>query len=148
MKKTFKIEGAYYPPHIGEKMQAFLNKNIGKNALIELRTVRNIRSIQQNKALHLWFDQIAYAMRDKGMESYFTIGNKKMRREITPIQVKYNIFHQIMKAETGKDSTKKLTTKELCTCAQILIDNCFPMWDICVHFPSEKELQFKLKYNL
>ena len=70
------------------------------------------RTLKQNKALHLWFTQLAQNLNDHGMDMRRTL---KPGVDIpwTPETVKEYIFRPIMRAQLNKSSTTELTTKEI-----------------------------------
>lgn len=100
---------------------------------------------QQRKALHLWFSQLAEALRDEGHDM-----RKVMSYPIIPTKesVKEMIFKPILLAMYGKKSTKDLNKqKEIDTCVDVIVKTFGEMGIIIPAFPSleEKSLEAYLK---
>lgn len=69
-----------------------------------------VRTNQQSKALHLFFDQLADVLNDQGMYIGQTI---RVDAEWSGERIKELIWREVMIATTGKKTTTKLTTKEI-----------------------------------
>lgn len=70
------------------------------------------RTLAQNRALHLWFGQLADELNGQGFDMRRTL---KAHVDIpwNAETIKEFIFRPIMKAQLNKDSTTELTTKEI-----------------------------------
>ena len=72
------------------------------------------RTLDQNAALHTWFRDIAEVFCDNGWTvDYILTHHAKAEIPWDEDLVKKIIYHKVMKAMTGKDSTAKLDKKEL-----------------------------------
>lgn len=94
------------------------------------------RTLQQNKALHLWFEQIADVLNEAGFEQKITIGTADVpwNKE----SVKW-MFKKIETAQFGKDHTSDLTTDELTKVSETL-NRVLAEKGIHVPFPNQQEL--------
>ena len=105
------------------------------------------RTTQQNKALHLYFDHLAKELNDSGYDI-----KKTLRNDVdvpwSPVTIKELIFRPIMKAQLGKDSTTKLTTKEIDLVINTLTRHLGEKLGIQVNFPSMESLLWEANENL
>ncbi len=69
------------------------------------------RTIQQNRALHLFCEQYADALNDAGLDMKRTL-KPEIAIPWTPENVKNHLFKPILKALTGKSSTTKMDTAD------------------------------------
>ena len=69
-----------------------------------------LRTKQQNKALHLWFNLVAEELNDKGYEQKITFGTKDCPWAKESVKA---IFKKIAKFQVEEFKTSKLTTKQL-----------------------------------
>ena len=99
------------------------------------------RTLKQNSALHLWFGLLAREMSIAGVPLFVTIGSRKMERLWNADTVKREIYHPVMKSITEKESTAKLTTKEVDQVAEPITQWLADEWKIIVPFPNEYERQ-------
>lgn len=78
---------------------------------IEIKRKGGARTIQQNRALHLFLTQLADTLNDAGFDMRAVL---KHDAEIpwTPIAAKDHLWRPIQKALTQKDSTTEITTIE------------------------------------
>ena len=72
----------------------------------DIKTVDEQRTIQQNKALHLWFRQKAKQCQDAGVTAQMAL-SKTIELEMSPEMMK-EIFREVMKAKEKKISTTQL----------------------------------------
>ncbi len=86
-----------------EQGLAFIKSKF-KFATVEVKN--STRTDKQNKALHLWFTQLATELKDKHIPIY-TVLTKRAEAEWTPTIVK-EIWRDIQKAMFDKKSTKQL----------------------------------------
>jgi len=80
--------------------------------MVETEKEAKQRTIQQNKALHVYFKLVADALNGAGMDMRAVL---KPGVEIpwSPITVKDYLWRSIQKLQLRKDSTTELTTKEI-----------------------------------
>jgi hypothetical protein len=103
---------------------------------VELSSVEDKkRTSAQNRALHLYFTQLAEALNNAGLD---------MRRTLRPDvdipwnseTVKEHLWRPIQKAELQKESTTKLSTKDIDAVYDTLNRHLGEKFDISVSFPS------------
>uniref|UniRef100_A0A6H1ZGI3 Uncharacterized protein n=1 Tax=viral metagenome TaxID=1070528 RepID=A0A6H1ZGI3_9ZZZZ len=105
------------------------------------------RTIQQNKALHKYFELIAKALNDSGQDMRAVL---KPEVEIpwSKESVKEFLWKPILKLQLGKDSTTKMTTKDI----DIIFDTFnrhISKFGVYEDFPSIDNLDAIIKaYNL
>jgi len=69
------------------------------------------RTNAQNKALHLWCEMLAYNLNEKGLNMRVVL-KPEIDIEWNKENVKKYLYHPIMQAVTGKDSTTELSTTD------------------------------------
>lgn len=103
---------------------------------IEMKEV-GTRTTRQNSAIHVYFELLARALSEAGLD---------MRKTLKPgveipwsgNTVKDYLFRPIMKAQTGKDSTTELTTKEIDAVYDTLNRHLDEKFGVTVGFPSNE----------
>jgi len=97
------------------------------------------RTIQQNKALHLFFILLADDLNSAGYDI-----KKTLRNDIdipwTPILVKELIWRKVQDAYLGKKSTTKLKTDEVSKVYDVINRYMGEKFGIDTQFPSIEEL--------
>lgn len=100
------------------------------------------RTLKQNNALHLMFDQLAEELNDMGAYIPKVI---KMEAQWDGERVKELIWREVQKSATGKVSTTMLTTKEIDEIFEI-IHQAFANKGIEIPpFPSVETLMMKMR---
>jgi hypothetical protein len=101
------------------------------------------RTLQQNKALHLYFTQLAEELNDAGLDM-----RKTLKPEVdipwTPENVKNHLWRPIQEAQLGKESTTKLSKKDVDKVYETLNRHLGEKLGVHVPFPSDEELLKKL----
>lgn len=100
------------------------------------------RTDSQNKALHLFFTQLAEELNSAGLD---------MRKTLKPDvdipwsgrTIKEYLWRPIMTAQTGKSSTTELTTKEIDLVFDTINRHLGEKLGIHLDFPSIESLMFK-----
>lgn len=104
------------------------------------------RTESQNKALHLYFTQLAKMLNDAGLDM-----RKVLKPSIsipwTSQTIKENLWKPIMKIQTGKSSTTEMTTKDINEVYDTLNRHLGEKFGIHVDFPSEESLINKSRIN-
>lgn len=103
---------------------------------LRMDEVKNERTYQQNRAMHLWFTRIAEAWEAAGVPFKIIAGEKVVDLPITPECVKYNLIHPIIKAMFNLDSTAKLTRDQVSELEQAVTDRVLIKNGLDVPFPS------------
>ena len=97
------------------------------------------RTIQQNRALHLYFTLLAEALNAAGLDM-----KKTLKPEIdipwTPGTVKDFLWKPVQKAILGKESTTELNTIEPSDVHDVLNRHLSEKFGISVEFPSLENL--------
>ena len=79
---------------------------------IKIEKIKKTRTSQQNRALHLWFTQLAEALNDAGWDI-----RKLIRKEVdiswSGISIKEYLWKPIQEVHLKKKSTTQLTTQEI-----------------------------------
>ena len=97
---------------------------------------RKRRTIQQNRALHLWFTQIAAALNDAGYSVAKTLTHD-IEIPWNPTLIKELIYRPVMLAMTGNQSTTELNTKDPSEIYEVLNRHIGEKLGIHVEFPSD-----------
>ena len=96
------------------------------------------RTIQQNKALHLYFTLLAEALNDAGLDM-----RKVLKPEVdipwTSITVKEFLWRPIQSLQLGKRSTTELTTKDIDTIFDT-VNRHIAKHGVHIPFPSIEEV--------
>jgi hypothetical protein len=100
------------------------------------------RTETQNKALHLYFTQLAETLNEAGLDMRKTL---KPEIEIpwSGKSIKEYLWRPIMKAQLQKDSTKDLTTKEIDLVFDTINRHIAEKFGLHLDFPSIESLMFK-----
>lgn len=100
MKFTITIETSTPIDYIVGKMKFY-----GK--VLDVEKTKETRTSQQNRALHLWYGQLAQALNEKHIGVRMIL-NEKVEVEWTPILIKEILWRKLQKAMFGKQSTRQL----------------------------------------
>lgn len=102
------------------------------------------RTLQQNRALHKWFDLLADDLNDAGLTMMKTL---KPQAEIpwSAITIKELLFKQIIKAMFNKEKTSELTAKELTQASEVLTKHLAEKFSLETSFPSLESLLYEEK---
>ena len=120
-----------------------------KGATVELKEKRKIRTDLQNRALHLFFEQVANELNSLGITFNYT-GLKGMEMELrfTKEIFKEFTWKPIQKVMFGTDSTKKLKRDQIDPIIEV-INKFFADRGVVVSFPNkfDQYLEFYEKKN-
>lgn len=86
----------------------FLESNDGNKVIVQIDRETGVRTGDQNRALHLYFEHLSQALNDGGFTFKFQLGDKTVELDWDKDLIKQNIWKPIQKAMTGKTSTTKL----------------------------------------
>ena len=110
-----------------------LSKNIVQSLIDNLP---HKRSSQQNKSLHLLFQNMAFELNRIGKEfTYNGIKGMEISTTYTPEIVKEFIWKKLQQSLYGKDSTTKLTTQDI-DAIFLILGKWFSEQGIIIDFPS------------
>ena len=105
-----------------------------------------MRTIQQNRALHLYFTQLAQELNDAGLDM-----RKTLKPEIaipwSPETIKEYIWRPVQMAQLRKQSTTELTSNEITKIWETLNRHLGESFGVYVPFPSEESLIDKNETN-
>ena len=98
------------------------------------------RSSQQNKSLHLLFNNISFELNRMGLQFTYR-GIKGMEIEVpyTPETVKDYLWRPLQQALIGKESTTKLTTEDINKIFETLAQ-WFSQQGVIIDFPSAETI--------
>ena len=94
------------------------------------------RTDQQNKAMHLYFQQVANALNDAGLTMEQTLQNLTMEIEWTKESVKEILWRTAQRRLLGKQSTRELNKQEDITRIYEVVNRFLAKMGIHVPFPS------------
>lgn len=108
-------------------------------------TGENTRTNPQNAAMHKFFTLLADALNDAGLDQRDVMAKMKEGLEIpwSRDTVKENLWKPIQNAMLGKDSTTKLTTKEVTDIYEILNRFTASRLGVSIPFPNKDELIYQ-----
>lgn len=102
---------------------------------IDMKETTNQRTVKQNSALHVFFELLAQALSDAGLDMKKTL---KPEAEIpwTAETVKEFLWKPLQKAQLNKVSTTELSTKEIDAVYDTLNRHLGSKFGVTVVFPS------------
>ena len=134
------VNGILIPVGIGE-YEDFLGKNDGNKYMLVEWTEEKQRTLNQNSALHLWFQLLAEALNDAGYDM-----RKVIREEIdipwSKDTIKKHIWKPVQEAQLGKKSTTQLSTKDIDQVYDTVNRAIGQRTGIHVPFPSIDSIEF------
>lgn len=89
----------------------YIEQNTVKDRILSKEQKK--RTIRQNSAIHLWFNELSRELNNAGVDVKVMVS--KLRVDCTPEMCK-DIFRAIGKEKYGITSTKELTTKQVQDC--------------------------------
>lgn len=105
------------------------------------------RTIAQNNALHLFFEQLAQVLNEEGLEMGTILSKFVLDIPATKSNIKEMIWKPIEQAMFEKKSTKELTTQEINQIYDV-INKFFAERGIAIpQFPSLESQSFEKEYN-
>lgn len=107
-----------------------------------VKGVMKNRTNQQNKALHLFFTQLADQLNSAGLDMKKTL-KENVDIPWQPSSIKEYLWRPIQLAATGKESTTELDSKEIDDIYDILNKHLGEKFSVNVAFPSVEELENK-----
>lgn len=120
---------------LGEDGQRFSNKiNIGEYALFKT-TNASKRTVTQNAAMHLYFEMLAVALNDAGLDMKKVL-TKKVDILWAKSSVKEYLWRPVQEAMTGKESTTELNTVEPSDIHAALDRHLAEKFGVSVRWPS------------
>jgi hypothetical protein len=137
MKLSAQIQNGKLIFDLNGKTQDFLTKHEGER--LEVVIQPKTRTLRQNNSLHLYFEQLAEALRDAGYDM------RSIIREGIPIpctayHIKESLWRPTQKQMLGKDSTTKLTTEEIDKVYDVINRAIGERFGIYVPFPCIENL--------
>ena len=107
-----------------------------KGAEVELKHLKNTRTLQQNKSLHLFFTMITEQLNELGIEyRYFGLKGQELELMYTPELVKLFFWKPIQVALFDFESTTKLTTEQMNKIIDVIV-KFFGDKGVVLEFPN------------
>jgi len=106
---------------------------------IEVTKWKKQRSDKQNRALHLWYGQLAKAMNENGFDMRAVI-KEDIDLTWSSYSVKESLWRPVQKQLFGKKSTKSLTTEDINAIYDIINKVVGERTGLHVPFPSIETL--------
>jgi hypothetical protein len=100
------------------------------------------RTLTQNKAIHLYFNHLSDELNNAGLDVQRTLTHD-VEIPWNPYLVKELIWKRILMAQLGKDSTTKMTTKEIDMVFETITRYLATNFGLSVDFPSIESLMMK-----
>jgi Ser-tRNA(Ala) deacylase AlaX len=125
--------------HNQAEIKRLLDFYNGKEVSVEIKQHRKTRTDRQNRALHLWFTQLARELNDNGQDMRQVI-SKEIDIAWSPYTVKEHLFRTTMKAMYGYKSTKQLKTNEIDKIFDVITKAIGERTGLFVPFPSLEQL--------
>jgi hypothetical protein len=94
------------------------------------------RTIQQNKALHKYFELLAKELNDAGLDMR-TVLKPEININWTEEMIKEHLWRPVQKLQFGKESTTELTTTEINKVWETLNMFLSEKFGVFVDFPHE-----------
>jgi len=113
----------------------FLSLIDGSNVVISIEKAESKRTLTQNAAIHKYFEIVASAFRQAGIDSK-VIFNEQVDVPVTAGVIKEGLWRPVQNALLEKQSTTKLTTKEVSEIYDIVNKHLGEKFGIHVPFPS------------
>jgi len=121
---------------------AFIKDQFQSGAILTYSIKQENRTERQNSAMHLWFRQIAEELNDCGCWVRHPFSDT-LEIPFTDVLVKEMLYKPIIKAMYDKNSTGKLTVRELSESAEVLVRWLSENKQVYVPFPQAIKDQLK-----
>ena len=121
---------------------AFIKDQLQSGSIITYSIKQESRTDRQNGAMHLWFRQIAEQLNDKGDWARHPYSDT-LEIPFTDVLVKEMLYKPIIKAMYDKNSTAKLTVRELSEAAEVLTRWLAQNRGVYIPFPQSIKDQLK-----
>jgi len=105
------------------------------------------RTIQQNKALHVLFQELADELNSHGLDMRKTL-NPGVDIPWNATTIKEYLWRPVQKAQLNKRSTTELTTKEIDMVFDTINKHIGEKFGLHIEFPSIESLMFKKEYGV
>ncbi len=117
----------------------YMEQNDGKSVVINIDRETGVRTPKQNDSLHLYFDHLAQALNEAGLDMKKVL-KPSVDIEWTKDNIKKYIWKPLQLAITGKKSTKELDkVNEIKTIYMTIHRHMVDKFKIDVDFPHEKD---------
>lgn len=121
---------------------AFIKDQFQSGTILTYSIKQENRTERQNSAMHLWFRQISEELNDCGCWVRHPFSDT-LEIPFTDVLVKEMLYKPIIKAMYDKNSTGKLTVRELSESAEVLIRWLSENKQVYVPFPQAIKDQLK-----
>ena len=114
------MEGQYFTAKTPEQLDDFMSElkeshDWSKSLAIQCEGMGGTRSLKQNNAIHLWFQQLASELNHAGINQLLVLEERSKGVEVvwTADAVKECLYKPLLNAMKGKASTKKMNKTEV-----------------------------------
>lgn len=121
---------------------AFIKDQFQSGTILTYSIKQENRTERQNSAMHLWFRQISEELNDCGCWVRHPFSDT-LEIPFTDVLVKEMLYKPIIKAMYDKNSTGKLTVRELSESAEVLVRWLSENKQVYVPFPQAIKDQLK-----
>jgi len=121
---------------------AFIKDQFQSGTILTYSIKQENRTERQNSAMHLWFRQISEELNDCGCWVRHPFSDT-LEIPFTDVLVKEMLYKPIIKAMYDKNSTGKLTVRELSESAEVLVRWLSEHRRVYVPFPQSLKDQLK-----
>jgi len=104
---------------------------------IEIKSKTKTRTSSQNNAIHLYFSLLSDAFNEAGIDAKLILA-EEVDVPVTAELIKETLWRPIQKAQTDKDSSTKLSTKEVSEIYETVNRYTAEKFGISVPFPTEE----------
>ena len=96
------------------------------------------RTLQQNKAIHLYCQLLADALNDAGLDIQHVLTQKQVSIPWSGDRAKELLWREIQRAMFNKESTTELSRSEVSQVYEVLDRHISEKFGVHVEFPSEE----------
>ena len=104
----------------------------------------NNRTVQQNRAIHLYCKQVAEALNESGHSVTYVL---KPETSFSMLTVKEQIYKPILTALRGKESTTQINTDEMNAVYDVMNKALSQKFGLHIPFPSIESMLFEQNYK-
>ena len=121
---------------------AFIKDQLQTGTVLTYKIREENRTERQNGAMHMWFRQIADKLNDAGDWARHPYSDT-LEIPFTDVLVKEMLYKPVIKSMYEKNSTAKLTVRELSESAEVLVRWLSEHRGVYVPFPQSLKDQLK-----
>lgn len=126
-------------PKAAQEATDFFNSENLRGSHLEIKVVKQQRTLRQNSALHLMLTQLADELNDAGLYMQRVL-KQGVEIQWTPELAKEYLWRPIQKVVTSRESTAELNTKEIDQVFEYLQKHLGEKLGLEVEFPNIQHL--------